>query len=132
LGDTEAIGKDVAQPKSYSGDLRQVKFVKTKYYGICKVILIGFGSLIDGEIIELKLRHLLPNRDDGTVDCKEYFKCQYSDSHFCSRKDIGRVVDESKARSADENQTDNTAASLQQLSVIASSLSLAGGCGLVY
>ncbi|ETO01303.1 hypothetical protein RFI_36137 [Reticulomyxa filosa] len=73
LGDTEAIGKDVAQPKSYSGDLRQVKFVKTKYYGICKVILIRFGSLSDGEIIELKLRHWLPNRDDGTVDCKGYF-----------------------------------------------------------
>ncbi|ETN98957.1 hypothetical protein RFI_38530, partial [Reticulomyxa filosa] len=42
-----------AQPKPYNSDLRQVKFAKTKYYGICKVMFIGFGSLSNGEIIGL-------------------------------------------------------------------------------
>ncbi|ETO12392.1 hypothetical protein RFI_24984, partial [Reticulomyxa filosa] len=37
------------------------------------------------------------------------------------RKDIGRVVDESKAHSTDENQTDNPVASLQPLPMVASS-----------
>ncbi|ETO16074.1 hypothetical protein RFI_21286 [Reticulomyxa filosa] len=82
LGNTEAIGKDIAPPKPYNGDLSQGKFVKTKYYGIGKVLFIGFGSLSDGEIIGLELQHWWPNGGDGTVDGKEYFKCQHGYSRI--------------------------------------------------